>query len=169
MSANFSAFRENLNASQIKEMEEKYANTSTNYPELPSGLYPVRLEKMGINDTSWGTKQISMTFDITDGEHKGQKIFYNGSFDEHFAHGIGATAQLISEMTDKEVDKNSIAYNLEQSPEVAGEYITDLYQILSSGFEFDLDYTIKESKKINPNTNKPYVNKFYSIKEVFEV
>ena len=169
MAVDFSAFKESLNEKQIEKMEQDYKqNQGGNFPELPSGIYPVALDKMEVGKSQWGTDQVNITFKIVDGDHKGKLIFYNGTFDTHFAHGYSQTARLLSEMTDGDLDENSILYNLTKNVDDAANYITDLYQALAGQFEYDLDYKVQESTKINPNTNKPYINKFYSISEVFD-
>ena len=169
MAVDFSSFKSKVNKSELDAMEERFKGQNTgNFPELPSGIYPVKLDKMEVGQSSWGTDQVNITFKITDGEHKGQLIFYNGTFDDHFAHGKPQTARLISEMTDGEVDKFSILKELDAGVQEASDFLTDLYQAIAGQLVFDLDYKVTESKKLNPNTNKPYINKFYNIAEVFD-
>ena len=169
MAVDFSSFKSKVNKSELDAMEERFKGQNTgNFPELPSGIYPVELDKMEVGQSSWGTDQVNITFKITDGEHKGQLIFYNGTFDDHFAHGKPQTARLISEMTDGEVDKFSILKELDAGVQEAGDFLTDLYQAIAGQLVFDLDYQVKESNKLNPYTQKPYVNKFFTITEVFD-
>lgn len=166
----FSAFKTKVNKNELDSMEERFKNQNTgNFPELPSGVYPVELDKMEVGTSQWGADQVNITFKITDGEHKGQLIFYNGTFDDHFAHGKPQTARLISEMTDGEVDKFSILKELDAGKDAASDFLTDLYQVIAGQLSFDLDYDVRTSSKLNPNTNKPYVNKFFSISEVFDM
>ena len=166
----FSAFKTKVNKNELDSMEERFKNQNTgNFPELPSGVYPVELDKMEVGTSQWGADQVNITFKITDGEHKGQIIFYNGTFDDHFAHGKPQTARLISEMTDGEVDKFSILKELDAGKDAASDFLTDLYQAIAGQLAFDLDYDVRTSNKLNPNTNKPYVNKFFSISEVFDM
>lgn len=166
----FSAFKTKVNKNELDSMEERFKNQNTgNFPELPSGVYPVELDKMEVGTSQWGADQVNITFRITDGEHKGQLIFYNGTFDDHFAHGKPQTARLISEMTDGEVDKFSILKELDAGKDAASDFLTDLYQAIAGQLAFDLDYDVRTSSKLNPNTNKPYVNKFFSISEVFDM
>lgn len=169
MAVDFSAFNTRVNKSELESMEERFKGQSNgNFPELPSGVYPVELDKMEVGQSSWGTDQVNVTFKITDGDHKGKLIFYNGTFDDHFAHGKPQTARLISEMTDGEVDKFCVLKELDAGPEEAGDFLTDLYQAIAGQLVFDLDYQVKESTKLNPNTNKPYINRFFKIVEVFD-
>ena len=166
--ADFSAFKAKVDKEELESMEERFNGNGGNFPELPSGIYAVELDKMEVGQSNWGTDQVNITFKITEGEYKGQLIFYNGTFDDHFAHGKPQTARLISEMTDGELDKFSILKELDAGPDNAANYLVDLYQVIADQLVFDLDYDVKVSNKINPNTNKPYINKFYSIAEVFD-
>lgn len=167
MAVNFKKFKEMVNQDDVKAMEERFKSQG-NYQELPSGVYPVELDKMEVGQSSWGADQINITFKITEGQHKGQLIFYNGTFDDHFAHGKPQTARLISEMTDGEVDKFIILKELDKGTG-CDAFLTDLFQAIADQLCFDLDYQVKESNKLNPNTNKPYINKFFSIAEVYEL
>lgn len=169
MAVDFSAFKNKVNKDELQSMEDRFDGQNTgNFPELPSGIYPVALDKMEVGQSQWGTDQVNITFKITDGDHKGKLIFYNGTFDDHFAHGKPQTARLISEMTDGEVDKFSILKELDAGVNNASNYLTDLFQAIAGQLLFDLNYEVKTATKINPNTNKPYINKFYSIEEVFD-
>lgn len=167
MAVDFGKFKDMVNQDDVKAMEERFKNQG-NYQELPSGVYPVELDKMEVGQSSWGADQINITFKITEGQHKGQLIFYNGTFDDHFAHGKPQTARLISEMTDGEVDKFIILKELDKGTG-CDAFLTDLFQAIADQLCFDLDYQVKESNKLNPNTNKPYINKFFSIAEVYEL
>ena len=170
MSVDFSAFKTKVNKQELDEMEKRFENqNSGNFPEIPTGIYPVALDRMEVGQSSWGTDQVNITFKITDGSHKGQLIFYNGTFDDHFAHGKPMTAKLISDMTDGQVDRFAILKELDAGAANASNYLTDLYQAMAGQLEFDLDYQVKESNKLNPNTNKPYINRFFHITEVFDV
>ena len=40
--------------------------------------------------------------------------------------------------------------------------------MIHESLTYDLDYDVKVSKKLNPNTNRPYVNKFFSVDEVYD-
>lgn len=167
MAVDFGKFKNMVDQNDLKAMEDRFASNGGNFTEIPSGVYPVELDRMEIGKSSWGADQVNITFKITDGSHKGQLIFYNGTLDDHFAHGNPQTARLISEMTDGEVDKFSILKQLDGGT-AAASFLTELFQAIADQLCFDLDYQVKESTKLNPNTNKPYINKFYSIKEVFE-
>ena len=59
-----------------KAMEEQKKNRG-NFREIPSGEYPVIVDKMEIGETSWGDEQITIWFKVTDGDFKNSNIFYN--------------------------------------------------------------------------------------------
>lgn len=166
----FDKFNEVMSEKERKEMEERISKASennTSYVEIPSGTYAVEVEKMEVKPTSWGDDQVSIQFNIIEGEFKGKKIFYSGEFREHFAKGYVPTAKLISGLTGDEVADYVILKKLEGDKDELNDYLLDLFELISDNFTFDLKYTVSESNKINPNNNKPYVNKFYSIEEVF--
>lgn len=170
----FDKFNEAMSSNERSEMEERIKkanenNSNGNYVEIPSGIYAVDVEKMEVNATSWGDDQVSIQFNIIDGEFKGKKIFYSGGFYEHFSKGYIPTAKLISGLTGEEVADYVILKKLEGDRDELKDYLLDLFEVISDSFSYDLKYTVSESNKVNPNTNKPYVNKFYSIEEVFEV
>ena len=167
----FDKFNETMSEKERKEMEERISKASennTSYVEIPSGTYAVEVEKMEVNTTSWGDEQVSIQFNIIDGEFKGKKIFYSGGFYDHFSKGFIPTAKLISGLTGEEVADYVILKKLEGDREELKDYLLDLFEIVSDAFTYDLKYTVSESNKVNPNTNKPYINKFYSIEEVFD-
>ncbi len=169
----FDKFNEAMSASERNEMEERIKkanenNSSGNYVEIPSGTYAVEVEKMEVKPTSWGDEQVSIQFNIIEGEIKGKKIFYSGEFREHFSKGFIPTAKLISGLTGGEVADYVILKKLEGDREELKDYLLDLFEIVSDAFTYDLKYTVSESNKVNPNTNKPYVNKFYSVEEVYD-
>lgn len=172
MAVDFSAFKEELNTKEIEEMEKNYKPGNGGYTDVPSGIYPVKLENLEVKsqDGKFGHfDQITMDFKITDGEYKGQHIFYNGTFNNKIDSGYAATARLLSEMTDGGLDEHSILYNITKDIDSVTEYILDLFQIISNNFEYDLNLDVKEQTDINPNTGKPYKpNRFFSIKEVFD-
>lgn len=172
MSIDFAAFKEKLDVNEIEKMKKEYNPSGGTYSEIPSGLYPVKLEKMEVKsqDGKYGHfDQICINFKIIDGGYKGQCIFYNGTFNNKVDSGYSATARLISEMTDGELDENSILYNITKDIDEVTEYILDLFQVMCGHFEYDLKLDIKEQTDINPNTGKPYKpNKFFSIEEVFD-
>jgi len=151
-----------------KAMEEQRQNRRT-FREVPSGEYSVVVDKMEVGETSWGDDQINITFKVTDGEYKNSRIFYNGSFDDHFARGINATAELIAEMLDDEsITAAMIAVILEHGGAEASGFIAEAAEAVES-LGYDLDYDIQESNKVNPRNGKPYVNKYYTIKAVYDI
>lgn len=155
-----------------KAMEEQKKNRG-NFRDVPSGEYPVIVDKMEVGETSWGDSQIVIWFKITDGDFKNSNIFYNGMFNDNFSNGINATAILLSDMLDDEdLTSAAIAVILSRFDDRNGmkaieDFIADVAEEVES-LAYDLDYQTKESKKTNPNTGKPYVNKTYEIIEVYD-
>ena len=150
-----------------KAMAEQEKNQRT-FREVPGGVYPVVVDKMEVGESNWGDDQINICFKITDGEYKNSRIFYNGTFDEHFAHGINKTAELLAGMLDDEdMGAETIAVILGHGVDEATAFIADAAEMVEN-LAYDLDYDIRLSNKTNPNTGKPYENKFYSILEVFD-
>lgn len=153
-----------------KAMEEQKANRG-NFKEVPAGEYPVIVDKMEVGETSWGDDQITIWFKITNGEFKNSNIFYNGMFNDNFSNGISATAILLADMLDDE-DMTSAAIavilgKFDEDMDAIKDFIADVAEEVES-MAYDLDYQISQSKKTNPNTGKPYVNKSYEIIEVYD-
>lgn len=151
-----------------KAMDEQAQNQRT-YREVPAGIYSVVVDKMEVGESSWGDDQINISFKIVDGEFKNSRIFYNGTFDEHFSHGINATAKLLADMLDDgTIEASEIAVILGHGIDEAAEFLADAAEECES-LSYDLDYDIQESKKTNPNTGKPYLNKYYAINDVYDL
>ena len=124
----FDKFNETMSEKERKEMEERISKASennTSYVEIPSGTYAVEVEKMEVNTTSWGDEQVSIQFNIIDGEFKGKKIFYSGGFYDHFSKGFVPTAKLISGLTGDEVADYVILKKLEGDREELKDYLLD--------------------------------------------
>lgn len=177
MAVDFTAFNKQFDTDEIAAEEKKYADFQAqqaehggNFAEIPSGIYAVELANLKkehvVFPSGDETDQIKIDFKITDGKYENYHLFYNGTFNDNFAHGLDQTARLISELTDKQVSVGTVRLILESDD--AEEKLLDLYQLLSGNYNYDLDYKVTKSKKLNPRTNEPYVNKFYSVKEVFD-
>ena len=152
---------------KIQKAREEQRNNKGTFKEVPAGEYPVIVDKLELGDTSWGDKQIVLWFKITDGEYKNSRIFYNGSFDDHFSHGINVTAMLLADMLDdEELTATKMAVILGHGPEAAGDFIADLAEEFES-MAWDLDYDITVSKKTN-SKGQPYKNMTYEIVGVYD-
>lgn len=153
-----------------KAMDEQKANKGR-FRDVPEGEYPVIVDKLEIGETSWGDEQITIWFKITDGEFKNSNIFYNGMFNDNFSNGINATAMLLSDMLDDEdLTSAQIAVMLskyDEDMDAVKDFIADVAEEVES-LAYDLNYEISTSKKTNPNTGKPYINKSYEIIEVYD-
>lgn len=151
-----------------KAMKEQEQNNGQ-YREVPSGLYAVVIDKLEVGESSWGTDQINITFKITEGEYRNSRLFYNGTFDDHFTHGIYETAKLLADLIDDEdMNVSTIAVILGHGVDEAREFVADAAEMCDN-LGYDLDYDIRLSNKTNPNTGKPYKNTYFTIEEVFDV
>ena len=167
----FDAFKKNLSKAEVEKLENDYKSGGAR-TEVPSGTYVVALRKLEAS-TKHGNygdfSNINIDFEVIEGEHKKQHIFYNGTFNNKIDSGYRATARLLSEMTDKEVSEAEILSEISEGIDSCKEYITDLYQALAGAFEYSLNLQIQEQTDINPATNKPYKpNRFFSIEEVYD-
>ena len=174
MAVDFSAFKEALPTSEIERLEREYKPGNGQFSDVPSGTYPVEVAKMEVSHVTGGKfgdfDRLNIDFKIIDGDHKGQHIFYNGTFNNKIDSGYRASAQLLSQMTDGDVDENSILHNLESDLSVAQEYVLDLFQAIQGKLSYDLNYTVQEQTKINPQTGQPYkANRWFSIEEVYDM
>ena len=168
MAIDFNRFKERLSQEDIKKMEEQYKGG--NGGAVPAGTYPVQISRMEVKENKFGTDNMNISFKITDGDHKGQLIFYNGTFNNKVDSGFRATARLISQMTDHQLDEESILYNItkEDHDDVA-DYIDDLFDTMKDAYEYDLKYEVVEQTAVNPTTGRPYgPNRFFSITDVYD-
>ena len=153
-----------------KAMDEQKENRNK-FKEVQAGEYKVVVDKLELGETSWGDPQITMWFKITDGEFKNSRIFYNGSFDDHFEHGINSTAILLADLLDdEELTSAQIAVILgkfEEDQTVVADFLADAAEAMEE-LAYDLDYTITKSKKTNKK-GQPYINKSYEILDVYDV
>ena len=151
-----------------KAMKEQEKNQGS-FREVPSGTYAVVVDKMEVGESNWGSEQVNISFKITEGEYKNSRLFYNGTFDDHFAHGINETAKLLASMMDDEdMSSETIAVILGHGVDEATDFLADAAEICEN-FGYDLDYDVRLSQKTNPNTGKPYKNIYFSIMEVFDM
>lgn len=168
MAIDFNRFKERLSEEDIKKMEEQYKGG--NGGTVPAGTYPVQISRMEVKENKFGTDNMNISFKITDGDHKGQLIFYNGTFNNRVDSGFRATARLISQMTDHQLDEESILFNItkEDHDDVA-DYIDDLFDTMKDAYEYDLKYEVVEQTAVNPTTGRPYgPNRFFSITDVYD-
>lgn len=153
-----------------KAMDEQKENRNK-FKEVPAGEYKVVVDKLELGETSWGDPQITLWFKITDGDFKNSRIFYNGSFDDHFEHGINSTAILLADLLDdEELTSAQIAVILgkfEDDQTVVSDFLADAAEAMED-LAYDLDYSITKSKKKN-SKGQTYINKSYEILDVYDV
>lgn len=170
MAIDFSKFKQKLSAQDIKNLEDQYKSAGSG-SSVPSGTYPVQLSRMEVKENQFGGENLNISFKITDGDRKGQLIFYNGTFNNKVDSGFRATARLISEMTGGDLDENSILFSITQDDHgQVADYIEDLCDLMKGAYEWDLKYEVVEQTKVNPTTGKPYAaNRFFSITDVYDI
>lgn len=175
MSSLSKKYADKVSAKDEKSMEKLMKEQKENkgsYKEVPSGEYPVVIDKLELAETTWGDEQISIWFKITDGEYKNGRLFYNGAFNDNFSNGIAATAVLLADLLDDDdLSSAKVAAMLgliNDDHETVSELVADIAEETES-MAYDLDYEVKESKKTNPNTGKPYINKTFEITGVYDV
>lgn len=171
MAVDFSRFKEKLSESDIRKMEDQYKSGGNGRSDVPSGTYPVQLSRMEVKENNFGGENMTISFKVTDGSQKGKLIFYNGSFNNKVDSGFRATARLISELTDHQLDEDSILFNItKEDHDQVADYLDDLYETLKGAYEWDLRYEVKEQTDVNPRTGKPYApNRFFSIEAVYDI
>lgn len=171
MAIDFSRFKEKLSAEEVRKMEEAYKAGGSGGGSVPAGTYPVQISRMEVKENNFGGENLNINFKITDGDHKGQLIFYNGTFNNKIDSGYRATAKLISQLTDYQLDEESILYNITKDDhDSVADYIDDLYDAMKGVYEYDLQYDVVEQTKVNPNTGKPYgPNRFFTITAVYDI
>ena len=77
--ADFSKFDKQIDLAQLrKEAEEIKKNGGTGeYPEIESGIYRGKFEKLEVGTTKDGRPMLRAMFRITEGQHKKQCLFMN--------------------------------------------------------------------------------------------
>lgn len=82
MAVDFKKWNEEFGGEEaVKALEEAKNNEFT---ELPDGMYICKLEKLELGESKKGQPMIKGMFRISEGEHKGQCIFYNQVFTRGF-------------------------------------------------------------------------------------
>ena len=157
-------------AQAIQKAMDEQKESRNRYKEVPAGEYHVVVDKLELGETSWGDAQITLWFKITDGEFKNSRIFYNGTFDEHFEHGINSTAILLADLLDDE-DLTSaqiavILNKFDDDQSVVEDFLADAAEIVEE-LSYDLNYTTTVSKKTN-SKGQHYTNHTWEILDVYE-
>lgn len=75
----WSKFDNQIDAEQMKkDVEEAKKNGGNDFPEIPKGTYVVTLKSMELGETKTNPRpMLKAQFKISEGEFKGQHIFYN--------------------------------------------------------------------------------------------
>ena len=133
-------------AKDAKEAEQN--GGSGDYPEVPVGIYEVKIDKMELKESSKGDPMFSAQFRILAGDHENQCLFMNQVITQGFQIGIVNKFLRSLEVMDDVEFKDYEQYN---------NVILDIMEQVDGNLEFLLEY--KKSKKDFP---------IYTIKEVYE-
>lgn len=139
---------ENL-AKDIKKAEQN--KTDSDYEEVPTGKYEVKIEKMELKESRKGDPMFSAWFRILSGDYKNQLLFMNAVITQDYQ---------IKRLNDffrslKVFHPDEIVF---ESYKQYNDLIMDLMEVIEgSGFEFLINY--KQSKSGFP---------IYTVEEVFK-
>lgn len=147
MSNIFDKWNKNIDTEAlIKDIEEAKENGG-NYKEVPTGNYEVKVEKIELKESKKKDPMLTIWFQITAGDFKGQRIFYNQVITQGFQIHM-ANEMLRDLATELDVEfKNYSQYN---------ELVLDIFEDISE-LHYELIYG-QNSKGFNT----------YEIEEVFE-
>ena len=153
-----------------KAMDEQKQNS---YREVPAGDYIVGVEKIEIGQASWGDDQVSIWFKVLEGDYKNSRIFYSGTFDDNWLHGINPTAILIADLIDDEdITAASIGVILGSHTRKGGmeqieEFLADTAEEIVDKRSYDLTYSIDNKK--SKDGSKTYKNRNYMITGAYDL
>lgn len=134
-------------AKDVKEAEEN--GGSGEYPEVPTGKYEVKIEKMELVESSKGKPMFTAWFRIVNGKYENNLLFMNQVITQGFQIGIVNDFIRSTEAVEEVEFVNYSQYN---------DLIMDAFEEIDGKLEFLLEF--KKSKKDFP---------IYTIKEVYEV
>lgn len=134
-------------AKDAKEAAEN--GGSGEYPEVPTGKYEVKVEKMELKESSKGNPMFSAWFRIISGRCENNLLFMNQVITQGFQIGIVNDLIRSMDVVEDVEFRNYVQYN---------DLIMDVFEQIDGKLEFLLEY--KKTKKDFP---------VYTIKEVYEV
>lgn len=144
----FSKFDSLFNTEELKtEME-----SLPDFEELGDGKYIVKLDNSELKESSNGNPMVTTTFEVSEGEHKGRKIFYNQVITKAFQIKL-LNKFLQSMVDDDDVEKRIVFESYSQYAEM----LTNLVNIINMN-----KYTYELQIKTN---NKGYKN--FTIFDIF--
>lgn len=151
----FDKYAKNINAEELKASQKEISENSNEYPEIPLGKYPVKIEKMEAKESSTKKPMVSIWFKILEGKYKGGMIFYNGVFHEDWMrHRV---VDFLASILDDDSHNAEINLILKGNDlDVINDFIMDIHEEIDGKLEYLLEYG--ERKGYNT----------YKIKEVYD-
>jgi len=138
----------------VKEVEE---NGGGNFEPIPDGQYEVEVEVMELTTSKAGDPMLKIWFKVLDGEHEGQRIFYNKVMqpqnDRAFGLQVHQNNEILRALWD--CDKDDVKF---AGFEDYADLVLDIHEDIEGKFEYLLR---KEAD------DKGYDQ--FVIEEVFEV
>lgn len=58
----FRKFQKNLNKKEVEKLEKEHQAQNNNYTPLPSGTYPVKVQKMEVGKSNWELTRLTLIF-----------------------------------------------------------------------------------------------------------
>ena len=138
----FSKFDSLFNTKELREE----MNNLPDFEELGDGKYIVKLENLELKESSNGNPMVTSTFEVTEGENKGRKIFYNQVVTKAFQ--LKLLNKFLQSMIDDEEMEESIKF---ESYAQYGEMLTNLINIINMN-----KYTYELQIKTNAKGYKNY-------------
>lgn len=137
-----------------KDMNEAAKNGGGDFPEIPTGTYEVKIDKMELGETGPNSKQpgspmVKVQFRIADGPYKNSCIFMNQVVTQGFQ------LHIVTEFL------RSLGSGLEigfENYSQLGELLLDVHEAINGKLEYALKYE---------KNNKGFFT--YHITEIFEV
>ena len=138
----------------VKEVEE---NGGGNFEPIPDGQYEVEVEVMELTTSKAGDPMLKIWFKVLDGEHEGQRIFYNKVMqpqnDRAFGLQVHQNNELLRALWDCE--KDDVKFT---GFEDYADLVLDIHEDIEGKFE----YLLKKETDDNGYDQ-------FEIEEIFEV
>ena len=142
-------------AADVEEVEVN--GGSGDFEPLPDGQYEVAVEKLELTESKKGDPMLSIWFKVIEGDHEGQRLFYNKVMqpqnDKAFGIQVHQNNEMLRALWDCEKDEVKFTSFAEYA-----DLVLDIHEDIDGQFEYLLE---KE-------TNKDGFDNF-KVVEVFEV
>lgn len=138
----FEEFDKAIDVKALAEEEKKVGeNDFSNMPEVPDGIYRMKVDKMELKKSKNGNPMVAIQFRITEGDQKNRMVFYNQVISKAF--GLHKMNEFLRSMELDCVDAEGDA--IFKSFSQYGQLILDAYQeIDENNLEFEVSYYTNE-------------------------